>query len=328
MLYSAYCPCMYIGKSLLIGAGNMQYMIKINTISQMPFYDEEKEELVRNPLYVARENGRCGIVDRDGDILLPFEYEHITIIGFGVLLLVQNGRMGLVHLDTSGSEETIYIARHIPCNYDYIDTEYAEGVFLLHTYSLRDHSVCAYLTKPRVLTRTYTSAAILDRRLMELRQDNKCILINVRTGKKIFDNGPYTSMGSYRTPAGVVLHQFSEDDTRLLFLGKNKRKMYVIPDHCAQVIMLYALDEDSDAKTVVFVAETQDGLVLIDGECNQVTSWEYQQILIQTVIKGIDAAENTVLLSVGGQTVLKDLYVNVSQYDAWYAERDNAYLTG
>ena len=72
------------------------------------------------PIYIARSDDmRVGIIDTDDKVVLPFEYDGIGILGFGILQLVQKGRFGVACISKNEDNE-LDVRNIIKCQYDYI----------------------------------------------------------------------------------------------------------------------------------------------------------------------------------------------------------------
>ena len=45
---------------------------------------------------IVEDEGRYGIITEKDEILLPLEYDNITVIGFGIYLLIKSGKWDLL----------------------------------------------------------------------------------------------------------------------------------------------------------------------------------------------------------------------------------------
>lgn len=193
------------------------YKIKqvINTLHTIPSYDEERVN--GHSIAIAYAAGRYGVVAEDGERLAPFVYDNITVIGFGLLLLIRGGKMGLLHL-TRDDEGRFAVKNTIECGYDYIETRYSEGIFLLRRDTEAEGRMCAYLDKPGLLTPEYQHASIIDRDFVDLCDGDRRALLDARTGRVISDDGSFFCCGSYEAEGGRVLQDESFDMGRLIFV--------------------------------------------------------------------------------------------------------------
>ena len=138
--------------------------LRINTVSSIPPYDTDHQDEYCS-ISVGHINSKYGILKEDGTEFLPFEYDNITIWGFGLLQLSLNGKLGLLHIKQESKGAEFYIAKQIACEYDVIDGRH-EGVVFFRKYGLpteffHGRSVRAYLTKPEIFTDDYAIADIM-----------------------------------------------------------------------------------------------------------------------------------------------------------------------
>lgn len=72
------------------------------------------------PIYIARNDTmRVGLIDTEDNIVLPFEYDGIGILGFGILQLVQNGKFGVACV-SKNDNNSLCVSSIIKCQYDYV----------------------------------------------------------------------------------------------------------------------------------------------------------------------------------------------------------------
>lgn len=101
-----------------------EYIIKqrINTSSIPPTVYEEDEKGKNSCICIASKDGKYGMVTEDGKPFLPFEYDNISMAGFHLYLLIQNGKIGLLHARRPSlcDDKPFEIIKLIPCEYDMI----------------------------------------------------------------------------------------------------------------------------------------------------------------------------------------------------------------
>ena len=80
--------------------------LRINTLGSIPPYDMSKQNSC-SYLSVGHINNRYGILNADGTVFLSFEYDNITVWGFGLLQLSSNGKIGLLHIKRKNEKKAI-----------------------------------------------------------------------------------------------------------------------------------------------------------------------------------------------------------------------------
>ena len=127
---------------------------RINSVRQ---YDWNTDKgTTEHYLVVGSSNNKYGIVDNEGEIIVPFEYDNITRIGYELLQISKGGKVGLIQIENDQDETDIlfgmpeagrfFVSNIIPCEYDYIDSFLKEEVVFLQNYHHSGQKIRAYFT--------------------------------------------------------------------------------------------------------------------------------------------------------------------------------------
>ncbi len=183
--------------------------------------------------YIALKNNRYGLLNFEGSIIIPFEYDNITYTNFNIFRLVKHGKMGLVHFEHDYDKATdTYrdIKIEIPCEYDYISTINACSAFELKKYLLDSSSVKVYLPLVTRLTEEYEHCHYFNEGILELHRTDKRILLDDQTGNVINEDIEYFTCGIYNTAVGFVIQDFKFPHTYRLIFIRNCFEEPDIPD--------------------------------------------------------------------------------------------------
>lgn len=263
--------------------------LRINTVSSIPPYDTDHQDEYCC-ISIGSVNGKYGILKEDGTEFLPFEYDNITVWGFGLLQLSLNGKLGLLHIKQKNKGDDFCIAKLIACEYDVIDGRY-EGVVFLRKYGLptelfHGRSVRAYLTKPEILTEEYAVADIMSteykRGLLSLERHGEDIIVSTETGKTLVEMSDGFTLGGYDTGEATVLQQETDGSSRLLYIGKDEIKEYTFGGMNAYAVT--GLNADGEPQTVGFIVEATHGFKLLDEELRPLSHGAFPRVEVRSEI--------------------------------------------
>lgn len=258
--------------------------LRINNLHIIPPYDEKQQDSCY--ISVGRIDNRYGILKEDGSEFLPFEYDNITVWGFGILQLSLNGKLGLLHIRHKDGESDFHIAKLIDCEYDVIEGEY-QNVILLRKYGMPNElfngrSVKAYLTVPEILTVEYADACIMSteykRGLLSLTGHSKEIIISTETGKVRWKMTDGYTLGGYNAKNATVLQQDIGWSSRLLYIEENKIKEHVFSGYTAYA--LAGINADGNPHSLGFIVETDDGFKILDDELNPLSHGTFERMTV------------------------------------------------
>ncbi len=263
--------------------------IRINTLSSIPPYDTQHQDDY-SYLSVGRINDKYGILTENGEEFLPFEYDNITLWGFGLLQLCLNGKLGLLHIKQKHKGNDFYIAKQISCEYDVIDGRYEGVVFLrkfgLYTELFNGRSVRAYLTNPEVLTDECACADVMSyaykRGLITVSGHGAERVISTETGETISENADGFTLGGYDTNDATVLQQEHNGSSRLLYIGEEEIKEFSFGGLNAYAVT--GLNEDGEPETVGFIVEGSHGFMLLDDELRPLSEGSYPKVAVHSEI--------------------------------------------
>lgn len=208
-----------------------EYNIKqrINNTSIPPtIYSEDEENI---GICIARKDGKYGVVTEADDVLLDFEYDNISMAGFNLYLLIQSGKMGVLHIRRTDedAEQKFEIARVVPCAYDFIIfPKNGESFVILRKDSEKASSVQIYYTHTNIISEPYWRIEYNDRDYIVVTDFGSKV-------EKIFDNqgnNLFTASDenedlchAYETQGGTVFTKATINaDVASLILVKKRRK--------------------------------------------------------------------------------------------------------
>ena len=167
---------------------------KINSVRQYD-WDTNKGK-TEHYLIVGSIDDKYGVIDNEGNVIVPFEYDNITRIGYELLQTSNGGKVGLVHIENDQDEFDIlvgmpeagrfFVSNIIPCEYDYVDSFLKEGVVFLENYHHSGREIRAYFTFTRKLTEdVFCGYHIIDKEedLVNLYGHGMVYLYDIYTGE-------------------------------------------------------------------------------------------------------------------------------------------------
>lgn len=176
--------------------------LRINSLSSMPPYDRSRRDDYCY-ISVGHVDNRYGVLDGEGNELIPFEYDNITGLSFGLLQLSSKGKLGLLHLAQNDKGNPIYVKKQINCEYDVVERA-CEGAILLIKYGMPNElfygrSVTVYLPGPSLLSEEYSRIEILSkeygRGMLSLRRNQRESIVSMETGKEIIGESEVFTIG-------------------------------------------------------------------------------------------------------------------------------------
>ena len=83
---------------------------------------DEKYDDINASICVVQQDGRMGMIKANGEIILPFAYDNISLMGNNLYLLIKGGKQGIVHAKPVYGDDdvTINVMMQTDCVYDYI----------------------------------------------------------------------------------------------------------------------------------------------------------------------------------------------------------------
>lgn len=270
---------------------NFTETLRINTLNSIPPYDAY---MYRSPyLSVGHQNGRYGILRDDGTKFLSFAYDNITLCGFGLLLLTQNGKTGLLHIEQNRTDFSFRIVKQIPCAYDVIEIK-SENIIFLKKYGLPTafylgQAVQVYLKTPCVLTEDFADAAILSKEqgcsFVCLTKDNTELIVNAETGKTVVETSYTLTLGAYNTARGVVVQQYATGQSQLLYIADEQVKTFSFDG--MSVSSIAGLCGNGEAYAVGFAVESDSGILLLDSTLSPISAESFSEITVQPTIAAV-----------------------------------------
>ena len=140
-------------------------------------------------LYIARdENGSIGLVYDGGETFLPFEYDSIVPITFGIWQISKKGKVGAICLSVGREDHEFHLDHLISCKYDYITSFESEKAIKLSRYgSLGDHDIDdLYFPKIDLLLEdAYCDHLTYETFLVYFRMNDEVFFINADDGRRV-----------------------------------------------------------------------------------------------------------------------------------------------
>lgn len=272
----------------------MKYTIKqrINNPHRLPPYVFEKEH--RNEyssIYIVNDGIGYGIIDDDNNEIIVCEYDNITVIGFGLLQLVKNGKVGLAHFGRGLSDKSqpILLKMVIPCEYDAIESPWHEGIVILRKDEYDGMKVRTYFTYVNELTDEYDYYQILDRDIIELKNTSGYELFDARTGK-CFLNHKNQSLVSFnahisdKSKDNIVILSFG----KLIFYDGNIAKEHYYDGDVHPIFKTTDVLASDRPLIKGFVIENPDGIQIISADGRYIEISEALSVAIDHRIEIFD----------------------------------------
>lgn len=209
-----------------------KYIIKqrINNTSIPPtIYDEDDDNI---GICIVQKDGKFGVVTEADNVLLDFAYDNISMAGFNLYLLIQNAKMGILHIRRTddNAAQGFKIVKVIPCVYDLITfPKNGESFVFLRKDSEKASSVQIYYTHTNIISEPYWRVEYDDR-------DYIVVTDLGSQAEKIFDNQGTNLFAAtdkecmlcnvYETCGGTVFTKVSGDKASLVLVKKRRKKQY------------------------------------------------------------------------------------------------------
>ena len=192
---------------------------KINLLKHEPEYLQPDKARI----YIVKIDDKYGMIDHTGAEILPAEYDNIFHVeGSYIYILIKDGKMGLleydVYLDSPVTCRTI--KKEVPCEYDYIDTQYQrlDCFYILYKNTEAGELFQLYMPFGYGLTEEFKDLRFLDEGYVELLKENTRRVIDSDGGTLLTDNNRYMTVKAYGTNAGRVLYdRYEKHNGRLFF---------------------------------------------------------------------------------------------------------------
>ena len=203
--------------------------INNNSIPPTPYSVFKKHHSIA----IAECGGKYGLITDSSEELLPFAYDNISLVGFSLYLLIQNGKIGLLHARFSEKDpdNPLEIFKQIPCEYDFITLPNdGDSFVLLRRDSEKSSITQIYFTTTKTLSDPIWRVMYQDRDYIIVMEDDQCTerIIN-SYGKTLYTtSGPPTMRmlcEVYETFHGTVFVEIRDYiSASLIFVEKRKKE--------------------------------------------------------------------------------------------------------
>lgn len=273
-----------------------------NRISPNTFDEEHKSEY--SSVIIYEENGKYGIANDKGEILLPFEYDNITVFGFGLLLLVKKGKMGILHIKRGFYEpqEEFKIAKIIPCEYDRITSPYHEEIVIMEKDTMYGMEVNLYFTYTEEITESYCECNMLSRDIIEVRSAEERHIYDARTGEIFFttDKERFAHL-VFEVSGGTAEkyneHNYNETDLIIydsydmkndlscfIYYNGEKTTEFVFEGEPYMIFDFRCYEGDSPVVKQL-VVKKEDKFIVLDDKCNPIAILTDSKIIMENQLK-------------------------------------------
>ena len=282
--------------------------INNNSIPPTPYSVFKKHHSIA----IAESGGKYGLITDNNEELLAFEYDNISLVGFSLYLLIQNGKIGLLHARFSEKDpdDPLEIFKQIPCEYDFITLPNdGESFVLLRKDSEKSSVTQIYFTCTRTLSEPIWRVKYQDRDYIIIDEDDQCTerVIN-KYGKILYTtSGPPTTQRLceiYETFQGTVFVEVRDHISASLIFVEKKRKAGSNPhfddDYYYELtgnVEKYTFDSfvepilsNQHYRTIErefalgFVVMNQTTYHVLDGECKPFCDRTFESIEVGTSI--------------------------------------------
>ena len=263
----------------------MKEKLIINSLDSLTFDAQNDGHYIT----ICEKEGKCGITDNLGEVILPFEYDNISRTGFCFLQSIKNGKVGLVHLGESDGK--IVINQIIPCEHDYGEVKQFQNVVLLHKNDTYKNLVSVYFGNSQKLIQDAQDCSVLRTftNLINVDKDELSYLFDCTTGELIYKT-TMTCVDGYNTPQNRVV-QYITDDGNCCLVVINDGVVKELVLKTDRVIAIDNVEIDDFPLTVGFLIERPEGYILLDEECGGVTP-KVIEVNVKSVIEFVKDGEN------------------------------------
>lgn len=199
---------------------NCRIKKRINSCSSNPDFDL-KRHTSHSLMIVYNEANQYGILTEDGKEFLAFEYDNIVSNGFGLLSLIKNGKLGLLHIKMN-QDDSYSIMATVPCQFDKIELQHGLNIVTLQI----DEKYYVYFLKTGNLLGEFVELGIYydDDIISWRRPDTNYLTILNATNGDCLCTVPNSGdiMGIYSsTNTKIICYENFSNKTTSIFLLKN-----------------------------------------------------------------------------------------------------------
>lgn len=218
---------------------------KINNTSVPPtIFNEGK---YYSAIHIARKYEKYGVVRPDGEEILPFEYDNISMAGFGIYQLSKGGKLGIADICKPNYDDyEPYVLRHLtPCVYDVIEyPQHGESFVLLRKDKEDGSEMQIYFPKSAKLSEeVFWRVEHTDRDFLVAIDNSQLLKAFDREGNNILtvprNEDAQLLIPAYESKNSTVFLTVNEEDdvSNLFFAMKRKTE----PDMCCETTYDYEL---------------------------------------------------------------------------------------
>ncbi len=267
---------------------------EINSIGVIDGYVEEDYPAsmrIEDSKYIAKESeDKFGIVNSDDTELVPFEYDSITPLTFGLWEIRKREKVGALQLKLN-ADESLYVSWQLPCKYDYISAN-GEGILeASRNYDGRgditdiiipnlgltiEDAFCDYIS-PNFCNIGRQHKCTGPRKYILNTQDGSLFKLrenDVLLGKKCVDNDTYY----------LIYGDFSDETSKIVKItrdGSIKKTRQYDDDP----VVIYAPSGLDEPEPVGFVARFHGKYYILDKDLNE-SEEQFEEVTVLTRYNG------------------------------------------
>lgn len=306
----------------------------INESSIPPTIYSEGEDDINSCICIAQQGSKIGMVTGNGEVFLPFEYDNITMAGFHMYLLIQNGKMGLLHVTRSveDASQPFEMINLIPCEYNLVTCpRHGQSFAYLRKDTLTGSLFYVYFVKTKRMRGPFWKLEYIDEDYVAVKElaDKSTLLCYDRNGTKLFASKAENDIAillcsAFETKVGTIFVQINTDDTVDLILVERVRKEQYkdrsddnnLYYKCSGVVHRFHYDAfirpilasehihsyDRDA-ALGFVVEKDGKQMVLNYECRNITKKGIEELSIVTYLKGLTDRQYKTYLALQDQDI-------------------------
>lgn len=315
---------------------NFTILQRINTPHRvLPHTFDEENKDTYSSIYIVKDGDMYGVIDDNDNVFIPCEYDNITVIGFGLLQLVKNGKLGLAHYSRERKihDAPFYLEELLPCEYDFIDAPWYEEIVVLRKDDFNRMKVRAYFTNIKKLTDWYDDYSILDRDIVEMQNAKDYFLYDARNGKMFFhhNNKSFCTFNAFNEAKsnlfeskeqGIVIYAAGICES-LIYYYKDDVRIYNTEGEIKPIAKAMYFENGNRLPAIGFVIKEKDGVTLLGPDCREIFKGSGIDVQTTVIVKN---SEDETEFCLDGDGDVQGLLEEVSKENLIYNIHQGKFL--